>query len=176
MEHPINHSPYDVQISVPENYEFPNDNNMPPSEWTNRKNKGIPFGGWRRCIYKAVPFDNRYEYHIAKIIDTSAEIKSWLRNLPGIITLPTPAGQYSPDFAIFIELDNRKVLLEIKDDDRFGREDQDATIKARAAQSWCRAQSEASGEQWEYWLLLVSDSELCETFNDIEENSDNSVD
>jgi hypothetical protein len=166
----------DIQISVPETYEFPNDNTMSPSAWTNRQNKGIPFGGWRRCIYKAVPFDNKYEYHIAQIIDTAAEIKSWLRNLPGIITLPTPAGQYSPDFAIFIELEDKKVLLEIKDDDRFGREDQDATIKARAAQSWCHAQSEASGEPWEYWLLLVSDSELCETFNDIEEYSDSSID
>lgn len=166
----------DVQISVPETYEFPYDSSMSPSEWTNRNNKGIPFGGWRRCIYKAVPFDNKYEYHIAKIIDMAAEIKKWLRNLPGIITLPTPAGQYSPDFAIFIELNDKKVLLEIKDDDRIGRDDQDATIKARAAQSWCHAQSEASGEQWEYWLLLVSDSELCETFNDIKENSDNSID
>lgn len=165
-----------VQVTVPETYELPNDNSMPPSEWTNRKNKGIPFGGWRRCIYKAVPFDNKYEYHIAQIIDISAEIKSWLRNLPGIITLPTPAGQYSPDFAIFIELNDKKVLLEVKDDDRFGREDQDATIKARAAQSWCHAQSEASGELWEYWLLLVSDSEECNTFNDIQEYSENSLD
>lgn len=165
-----------VQVTVPETYELPNDNSMPASEWSNRKHKGIPFGGWRRCIYKAVPFDNKYEYHIAQIIDISAEIKSWLRNLPGIITLPTPAGQYSPDFAIFIELNDRKILLEVKDDDRFGREDQDATIKAKAAESWCHAQSEASGEIWEYWLLLVSDSEECNTFNDIEEYSENSLD
>lgn len=161
-----------ITITVPESYKHPNSNNMHPSEWSNRINKGIPFGGWVRCCYEAVPFDTRNEYHIAHIIDTAEEVKSWFRNLPGILTLLTPAGNYSPDFAILLNMNDKKVLLEVKDDDRFGREDQDATIKANAAREWCKALSEASNETWEYWLLLDTDAESCETFEDIEQNSD----
>lgn len=161
-----------IQINVPETYEYPNDNTMSHSAWSNRIHKGIPFAGWTRCLYEAVPFDTSNEYHIAKIIDTAEEVKSWFRNLPGILTLLTPVGYYSPDFAIFLNLDDKNILLEIKDDDRFGREDQDATIKANAAREWCRAQTEATGKLWEYWLLLDTDAELCETFDDIIDSSD----
>jgi len=60
----------------------------------------------------------------------------------------------------------------LKDDDRFGNEDQDATIKANAAREWCKAQSVASGKPWEYWLLLDSDAEECQTFDDIRDSVD----
>lgn len=161
-----------IQVTVPETYEYPNSNSMLWTEWSTRKHKGIPFGGWTRCCYEEIPFDTGTEYKIAHIIDTSAEVVSWFRNLPGILTLVTPVGNYSPDFAIFLSCDDKNVLLEIKDDDRFGREDQDATIKANAAWSWCRAQSEATGKLWEYWLLLDTDAKMCETFDDICDNSD----
>lgn len=161
-----------IQVNVPETYAHPNDNSMNYSLWSNRVHKGIPFGGWVRCIYEAVPFDTSNEYHIAKIIDSAEEVKSWFRNLPGILTLLTPVGNYSPDFAIFLNLDEMNILLEIKDDDRFGREDQDATIKANAAREWCNAQTEATGKRWEYWLLLDTDAEACETFDDIMDSSD----
>ena len=156
-----------IQVSVPETYEYPNSNLMSWKEWSNRKHKGIPFGGWKRCKYEAMPFDTGTEYKIAKIIDTCDEVETWFRNLPGIITLVTPVGNYSPDFAIFLSCDDKNILLEIKDDDRFGREDQDATIKANAAREWCKVQTEASLKPWEYWLLLDSDAKECETFDDI---------
>lgn len=140
------------------------------TEWSNRTHKGIPFGGWARCCYEAMPFDTGTEYHIAHIIDTAEEVDSWFRNLPGIFTLVTPVGNYSPDFAIFLSCDDKNILLEIKDDDRFGREDQDATIKANAAREWCKAQTEASEKPWEYWLLLDSDAKECETFDDIRDS------
>ena len=119
-----------------------------------------------------MPFDTPNEFRIACIIDTALEVKSWFRNLPGIITLLTPAGNYSPDFAVFLNLEDKNVLLELKDDDRFGNEDQDATIKANAAREWCKAQTVASGKPWEYWLLLDSDAEDCQTFDNICENAD----
>lgn len=157
-----------VQVAVPETYQHPSDNRLLDwREWETRKHKNIPFGGWNRCIYEAVPFDTGREFHIAQIIDMAEEVKAWLRNLPGIITLSTPVGGYSPDFAIFLNLDDKTVLLELKDDDRFGREDQDATIKANAARAWCKAQTEATGKLWDYWLLLDSDARECETFDDI---------
>jgi len=159
-----------IQVNVPETYEYPNSNLMFWKEWSNRKHKGIPFGGWERCKYEAMPFDTGTEYKIAHIIDTCGEVETWFRNLPGIITLVTPVGNYSPDFAIFLSCDDKNILLEIKDDDRFGREDQDATIKSNAAREWCKAQTEASLKPWEYWLLLDSDAKECETFDDIRES------
>lgn len=161
-----------IQISVPETYVHPYDNSMPPSEWSNRIHKGIPFGGWTRCVYEAVPFDTRTEYQIAHIIDTAEEVKSWYRNLPGILTLVTPAGFYSPDFAILLQLNEKKILLEVKDDDRFGRENQDATIKAKAANVWCKATTEATGTIWEYRIIMDSDAQDCQTFEDIMDNSE----
>jgi hypothetical protein len=58
------------------------------------------------------------------------------------------------------------------EDDRFGGEDQDATIKANAAREWCKAQTVASGKPWEYWLLLDSDAKYCETFDDISDSAE----
>lgn len=165
-----------IQVTVPETFEHPNTNKMLWSEWSNRKHKGIPFGGWTRCCYEAMPFDTGTEYKIAHIVDTAEEVQSWFRNLPGILTLVTPVGNYSPDFAIFLSCDDKNILLEIKDDDRFGREDQDATIKANAAWAWCKAQTEATKKPWEYWLLLDTDAKSCETFDDICDNSDKGED
>lgn len=161
-----------IQVSVPETYEAPFSRNMNVTDWVSKEHKGIPFAGWVRCNYEAVPFDTPNEYRIARIIDTAEDVKSWFRNLPGIITLLTPAGNYSPDFAVFLNLEDKNVLLELKDDDRFGNEDQDATIKANAAREWCKAQSIASGKPWEYWLLLDSDAEDCQTFDDIKDSVD----
>ena len=158
-----------IQVSVPETFEHPFDCVMPMEDWDNKLHKGIPFGGWTRCNYEAIPFDTKNEYRIARVIDTSDEVKSWFRNLPGIITLLTPAGNYSPDFAVFLNLEDKNILLELKDDDRFGGEEQDATIKANAAREWCKAQTVASGKPWEYWLLLDSDAEYCQTFDDIKD-------
>ena len=158
-----------ITVNVPETYDAPFSRDMNVTDWVSKEHKGIPFAGWVRCSYEAVPFDTPNEYRIARIIDTAEEVKSWFRNLPGIITLLTPAGNYSPDFAVFLNLEEKNVLLELKDDDRFGNEDQDATIKANAAREWCKAQTLASGKPWEYWLLLDSDAEDCQTFEDIEE-------
>lgn len=161
-----------IQVSVPETFEHPYANTMPSTEWSNKIHKGIPFGGWTRCIYEAVPFDTGTEYHIAHIIDTAEEVKSWYRNLPGILTLVTPAGNYSPDFAILLQLDNKNILLELKDDDRFGREDQDATIKAKAANAWCKATTVATKTTWEYRIIMDSDARDCQTFEDIMDYSE----
>ena len=161
-----------IGINVPETYEQPFPCTISADDWVSKIHKGVPFGGWQRCSYEAVPFDTPNEYRIARVIDMSDGVKSWFRNLPGIITLLTPAGNYSPDFAIFLNLDDKNILLELKDDDRFGGEDQDATIKANAAREWCKAQTVASGKPWEYWLLLDSDAKYCETFDDISDSAE----
>ena len=89
-----------------------------------------------------------------------------------MITLPTPAGNYSPDFAIFFSVNDMNVLLEIKGDIYYGSESGDANIKANAAREWCRVQSDARGKPYQYWFLLDSDADICMTFDDIRDNAD----
>lgn len=161
------------EINVPETLSEPLDSiSFDTRTWSTRKHRGIPFKGWARSIFEAVPFDQVNELKIAKIIDRSEEITWWFRNLPGMITLPTPAGNYSPDFAIFFSVNDTNILLEIKGDIYYGSENADATIKANAAKEWCSAQSKASGKSWQYWFLLDSDADICATFDDIRNNAD----
>ena len=160
-------------INIPETIKEPLDvTTFNINSWKTSIHRGIPFKGWTRSIFEAVPFDQVNELKIGKIIDRSFEVTWWFRNLPGMITLPTPAGNYSPDFAIFFSVDNLNVLLEIKGDIYYGKEDADATIKANAAKEWCRALTEASKKPWQYWFLLDSDADICNTFDDIRENAD----
>lgn len=37
---------------------------------------------------------------------------------------------------------------------------------------WCKAQTEATGKEWQYWVLLDCDIEFCGIFSDIVENAD----
>lgn len=161
------------QINVPETFAKPIDvTTFDTHHWTTRTHRGIPFSGWLRSLLEAVPFDQVNELKIAKIIDRAAEVTWWFRNLPGMITLPTPAGNYSPDFAIFFSIDDKNVLLEIKGDVYYGYDDADATIKANAAREWCKAQSLASNRTWQYWFLLDSDADICDSFEDVINNAD----
>lgn len=165
-----------VVVYVPETMTEPLDvDRFNLSDWS-RKIKNLPFKGWKRSLLEAVPFDQINELKVAKIIDRSAEVNWWFRNIPGLLTLPTPAGNYSPDFAILLKYNNTNVLLEVKGDIFISSDNDPSKIKADAAREWCKAQTEATGNQWQYWVLLDSDIEFCETFSDIIENADTTGD
>lgn len=161
-----------VEVNVPETFSDPIDANTFNLTLWSRSHKGIPFSGWVRSLLQAVPFDQKNELKVAKIIDRAEEVKWWFRNIPGLLTLPTPAGNYSPDFAMLLYYNDTNVLLEVKGDIYISGEDDDSLIKANAAREWCKAQAEATNQAWEYWLLLDSDISYCETFSDIMDNSD----
>lgn len=161
-----------IVVPVPETMKSPLDAaNFNLSNWT-RKTKSIPFVGWTRSLLDAVPFDQKNELKVAKIIDRSEEVTWWFRNIPGLLVLPTPAGNYSPDFAILLQYESTNVLLEIKGDIFISSDNDPSRIKADAAREWCKAQTEATGNPWQYWVLLDSDIEFCETFSDIINNAD----
>ena len=144
------------------------------SDWASLKAANTPIKGWKRCIYEAVPFDVYHELTIARHIDRCPDIGWWFRNLPGMIVLDTPAGRYSPDFAVFIELEASHVLLEVKGDIYVGSYNSDAAIKKRAAELWCEAVSTTTDKPWHYWFLLDSDAQKCRTWSDISRLSEKS--
>ena len=137
------------------------------SAWKSMKAVNAPIGGWKRCVYEAVPFDVYHELTVAKCIDRCPDIGWWFRNLPGMIVLDTPAGKYSPDFAVFIELQTTHVLLEVKGDIYAEAYNSDASIKKRAAELWCKAVSTTTDKPWQYWFLLDSDAQKCRTWSDV---------
>ena len=137
------------------------------SDWLSSNAANAPIGGWKRCIYEAVPFDVYHELTVARCIDRCPDIGWWFRNLPGMIVLDTPAGRYSPDFAVFIELEASNVLLEVKGDIYAASYNSEAAIKRRAADLWCEAVSSTAGKPWYYWFLLDSNAEKCKTWSDI---------
>jgi superfamily II DNA or RNA helicase len=137
-------------------------------KWKTLSATGWPVAGWTRSIFQEVPFDEYNELVVAKIIDRDVSVKWWMRNLPGILTLQTPAGKYSPDFAILLALnDDVHVLLEVKGEifaaDPLGL----ASLKKDAAEKWCEAVTRASGEKWQHWFILSGDAQNCSSLDDI---------
>jgi superfamily II DNA or RNA helicase len=131
----------------------------------------VPISGWARCLHQAVPFDSEPEYSTARILDSSTEIDWWLRNQGGALTLDTPAGRYSPDFAVMVKTDGITVLLEVKGAHLFGP-DSEARLKKKAAKIWCEVVSSATKQRWEHWLLPDSEVNLCSTWSDIVKRAD----
>ena len=109
---------------------------------------------------------------VARCIDRCPEVTWWLRNLPVIISLDTPAGRYSPDFAIFLTVGDKNIFLEVKGDIYADSEMSISRIKKQAAELWCNAVSKSGGTHWEYWFLLDSDAKDCKTWADIERKAD----
>jgi superfamily II DNA or RNA helicase len=157
-----------IVISVPGHFTSPVDSaTVNFRSWEKEVHKGIPMRGWRRCVFEAVPFDTQNELSVAKAIDRSPEIHWWFRNLPKIINLATPAGQYAPDFAVLVQTDEETILLEVKGEVFAVGEEAEANIKKEAARRWCQAMSHASGEKWTYWFLMDKDASRCANLADI---------
>lgn len=139
-------------------------------DWSEAKAARQVIGGWARCVHECVAFDSYGELAVARCIDRSSEVGWWFRNLPGMLTLDTPAGRYSPDFGIFLALGSEKILLEVKGDVFVN----DAAIKRAAAELWCEAISDATGQKWSYWFLMESDIAACSAWSDVVSRADKS--
>jgi hypothetical protein len=144
------------------------------ASWRRAEGRKQLFSGWKRCLHGFLPFDVYHELTVARCIDRSLDVGWWFRNLPGILIIDTPAGRYSPDFAIFLPAENRFVLLEVKGDIYAEAASSVSSVKKRAAELWCHAVSQASGNRWEYWFLLDSDALHCNNWADLDRRSDKS--
>lgn len=141
--------------------------------WKAKQASGWLLSGWKRSVFEAVPFDEYNELHIGKIIDRDSGVRWWMRNLPRILTIDTPAGRYSPDFAILLELkDQVHVLLEVKGEIFAADPMGDAILKKEAAEMWCLAVSQASGQRWQHWFILSGDAADCGSLDDIRQCCD----
>ena len=58
----------------------------------------IPIGGWNKCLHEAAAFESRGEYAAATILDSAAVVDWWFRNDPARFRIPTPVGNFEPNF------------------------------------------------------------------------------
>lgn len=129
----------------------------------------VPIRGWRKCVHEAAAFDSQGEYGAATLLDDAGVILWWFRNDPAIFRIPSPAGNFEPDFVYCANRGGRQVFgaLEVKSDIFWDGPGSDARIKAAAAGEWIRTINEAGPPvAWE--LAVVLDQEAL-TVRSLEE-------
>jgi Endonuclease domain len=122
----------------------------------------IPISGWRKCLHEAAAFESRGEYAVATILDHSAAIDWWFRNDPARFRIPSPVGNFEPDFVYLAKRSNDEAygLLEVKGEIFWDGEGSDPRIKSEAACRWVEAANaaDAGGPAWEFALVLDTDA------------------
>lgn len=127
----------------------------------------IPISGWQRSVRRAVPFDVRPEFLVARILDRDDEVAWWARNDPVRLRIPTPVGFYEPDFVLQFA-DGRRMILEVKGANYWRPPDSDPRVKARATDAWCQAVNARGGvAQWVHVVALDADIEQAATLHDL---------
>lgn len=132
------------------------------------KLRRIPITGWRRCLHEAAAFDSEGEFQAACLLDTADGIEWWLRNDPPVFKIPTPAGDFEPDFLYKRKKSGqtRIGILEIKGEIFWDSEQSAARVKARAACAWVKAVEQSEHPtKWSFALVLDQDAIDAETFD-----------
>lgn len=121
----------------------------------------IPIRGWRKCVHEAAAFESRGEYATAILIDDAAAVAWWFRNDPAIFRIPTPIGNFEPDFVYCVERGGQATygILEVKSDIYWDGPHSDAQVKANAAREWVRTvNASGGGIPWEFAVVLDQDA------------------
>lgn len=130
-----------------------------------------PIGPWARAAHEAYIFDTPHELLVARIMDEQSEgVVIWVRNDPAVLVIPTPAGNFKPDF-LYVREDSagrRHGLLEVKGGFLMQAPEQQDPIKARAASEWVRRANSAGAEpSWEFALVMDEDVPDCVSLDDL---------
>ena len=94
-------------------------------------------------------------------MDDSAAVTWWVRNDPAIFRIPTPIGNFEPDFLYLVERDGHMGygILEVKSDVFWDGPGSDARVKANSAREWVRAVNAAAKiVPWEFAIVLDQDA------------------
>lgn len=62
-----------------------------------------------KSVYEQVVYDSDVEYQFARQFEASGQVKVYAK-LPDWFTIPTPLGNYNPDWAVLVELDGQEKL------------------------------------------------------------------
>ena len=104
------------------------------------------------------------------MIDSAADISLWARNQPRRLRIPTPAGDYHPDFVAIVVNENENngtILIEVKGDDFWEPPTSEARLKASAGAKWCKCQRD-SGHKFTIYVALESDIKRVSSWPELE--------
>lgn len=122
----------------------------------------IPISGWRKCLHEAAAFEGQGEYAAATILDNAAAVEWWFRNDPPIFRIPTPVGNFEPDFVYCARQSQGQLygLLEVKGEIFWDGDGSDPRVKSEAAVRWIVAvnAAPADDEAWEFAVVLDTDT------------------
>lgn len=130
----------------------------------------LPIGPWSRGAHEAYLFDTPNEFLAAKILDQTYGIHLWVRNDPPGLVIPTPVGNFEPDFFYVRDVDGatRNGILEIKGEFLYEAPEQKDPIKVRAACEWVkRANTAGAHPSWEFALVFDADVPGCVSLEDL---------
>jgi len=138
----------------------------------------FPYKGWQRGCHDVYTFDTSPEAKVAWMMDNHAGVQWWVRNQPRRFRVPTPLGNYHPDFLVYLDqfLGHARVLLllEVKQDLLWESEEGEARLKASAAREWCRVQTQLTAKSveplaWVQATALENVIESSSTWGALEE-------
>jgi hypothetical protein len=130
----------------------------------------VPIRGWKQCVHESVAFESAGEYAAANLLDDAAVVLWWFRNDPPIFRIPSPAGNFEPDFVYRATRDGQEVFgaLEVKSDIFWDGPGSDARVKAAAAGEWIRTINEARPEvPWELAVVLDQEALAVHSFEEL---------
>jgi hypothetical protein len=130
----------------------------------------IPVSGWAKCVHEAAAFESKGEYATALILDGAAGIVWWLRNDQPLLRLPTPVGDFEPDF-VYLRRE-RGVdtfgIIEVKGDIFWDGDGSNPRVKANAACRWVEAVLKSEGApRWEFAVVLDVDAETVGSLEEL---------
>jgi hypothetical protein len=115
-------------------------------------------------------FDTPNEFLTAKVLDQTDGMVLWLRNDPASLVIPTPVGNFEPDFIYVRSVGGtiRNGILEIKGEFLYEAPEQKDPIKVRAACEWVqRANDGGADAKWEFALVFDADVKGCVSLSDL---------
>lgn len=156
----------DARVLVDQDIEAP----VRPDQGVPAFRPRLPIGPWSRGAHEAYLFDTPNEFLAARILDQTDGVSLWLRNDPPSFVIPTPVGNFEPDF-LYVRAKSGATsngMLEIKGEFLYEAPEQKDPIKVRAACEWVqRANAGGADPRWEFAMVFDADVPSCVSLADL---------
>ena len=131
--------------------------------------------GNEQLLIPSTPVDNNMEADFVRFLNRAQDVVSFIKNVPYAVRLSITYydsrerkwRKFYPDFVVKTKTDEGKEIFYIVETK--GREEIQITDKNRAANLWCRAISEATGQSWEYVYLREGEWDSAIYFADLKQ-------
>lgn len=122
-------------------------------------------------MFSTAKFDSKDgELTLARVMESDADVKNWLRPAPGEFRITYNHGRrYEPDFVV--ETEDRIYLVEVKGEDRLN--DPDVIAKKKRAVQYCEVATrwgKANGyKEWQYLFIPAGQIRNNSSFSQLAE-------